>query len=335
MFSSSGSRAFRITGLGIASLALAGAAACSSGGAESSGGEVFLAPAVDAGNNPFTPPANNPDISLTEKSSATPSPNASGTESVPGTTPRTYAGQKEVSACDKAKLVSELTSDSTKAQAFAGVAGISASGIPAFIDGSAAVVLRSDTRITNHNLENGSAVAYQYVLQAGTAVLVDQTGMPRVRCVCGNPLLPPVAITTTVTYTGPPWPGWDPTTVVVVVPGPPRDTLVIVDTDTGEDIDVAVQTPGQTAGSPSASTTPSPVVTASGSASPANYQSCARRYGELVRDLTVGGNITPADAQRWAQLAQEAAEAANSGNLSRAYELCWQSVSEMEQVLNG
>ena len=62
--------------------------------------------------------------------------------------------------------------------------------------------LRADTRVTNHGFVDGHATALQSVLQAGTAVLVDDHGRPRVKCGCGNPLLDPVATPITPSYTG-------------------------------------------------------------------------------------------------------------------------------------
>jgi hypothetical protein len=49
--------------------------------------------------------------------------------------------------------------------------------------------------------------------------------VPRVRCECGNPLTPPKPVTTTPTYTGPQWPDFDPTVIIVIQP-----TVVIIDT---------------------------------------------------------------------------------------------------------
>ena len=63
--------------------------------------------------------------------------------------------------------------------------------VPAFLRGLTPVVLRADTRVTNHGFRDGSATSFQSVLQAGTAVLVDDHGAPRVRCACGNPLKAP------------------------------------------------------------------------------------------------------------------------------------------------
>lgn len=48
------------------------------------------------------------------------------------------------------------------------------------------------------------------MLQAGTAVLVDAEGTPRVRCKCGNPLAPPEPVEGTPKYTGTPWPDFNP-----------------------------------------------------------------------------------------------------------------------------
>ena len=50
--------------------------------------------------------------------------------------------------------------------------------------------------MTNHSFVGGRAVGYQAILQAGTAVLVDSSGRPVVRCRCGNPLLEPIFIPT-------------------------------------------------------------------------------------------------------------------------------------------
>lgn len=109
--------------------------------------------------------------------------------------------------------------------------------IPAYIAQLTSIILVSDTRVTNHGYENGVATPLQYVLQAGTAVLVDRYGVPRARCFCGNPLLPPAPVQGTPTYVGNAWPGFDPTRVIVVVQNPtPVDSfeIRIPATPTGE-----------------------------------------------------------------------------------------------------
>jgi hypothetical protein len=66
------------------------------------------------------------------------------------------------------------------------------------------VTLKQDTRVTNHTFEAGRAIGFQSILQAGTAVLVDDYGRPVVRCRCGNPLSEPVFIPTARCYHCPP-----------------------------------------------------------------------------------------------------------------------------------
>ena len=53
------------------------------------------------------------------------------------------------------------------------------------------------------------------VLQSGTAVLVNEYGMPTVKCYCGNPLTAP-APATQVTYRGTTWPGWNPQSITII-----------------------------------------------------------------------------------------------------------------------
>ncbi|MFI0809139.1 DUF6777 domain-containing protein [Streptomyces echinatus] len=83
---------------------------------------------------------------------------------------------------------------------------------------------------TNHGFRNGTATGYQSVLQAGTAVLVDGHGVPRVRCACGNPLGSPVAQRTTPKIVGKSWSAYRPGNVVVVRPAPaPVPVFVLYD----------------------------------------------------------------------------------------------------------
>lgn len=75
------------------------------------------------------------------------------------------------------------------------------------------VVLMHDTWVTNHGYRDGRAVPFQSVLQAGTAVLIDAYGVPRVQCGCGNPLAPRWT-GYVVPTSGTPWPGYNPTYVI-------------------------------------------------------------------------------------------------------------------------
>ena len=101
------------------------------------------------------------------------------------------------------------------------------------------------TRVTNHGFDNGNATPVQSVLEAGTAVLVDHFGVPRVKCYCGNPLVEPEPVKTDPSYRGPQWQGFQPSVVQVVTPAPqPVTVIVVVDVKTGEPFGRPVGTDG-------------------------------------------------------------------------------------------
>jgi hypothetical protein len=118
------------------------------------------------------------------------------------------------------RQIEYLNADPSRSRAFAQAEGISQAAVPAFLRGLAPVALRADTRVTNHGYRAGRTTGYQSVLQAGTAVLVDNRGTPRVRCACGNPLGSPVAQHGGYATSGRAWSGYRPAQVVVVVPAP-------------------------------------------------------------------------------------------------------------------
>ena len=203
---------------------------------------LALQPVNDPGPAPFTP--------STAKSSASPSASASasatgsasasasasgtagggptGTQNVQGSTVGLYGGSEKLSSCDVAQLSSYLTTHADKGKAWAGVEGISQSSIPSYLKSLTPVVLRMDTRVTNHGFSNGAATSFQSVLQSGTAVLIDARGLPLVRCACGNPLLPPVQSNAPKTYTGTTWSSFRSTDVVVVEPSVTEITVVVL-----------------------------------------------------------------------------------------------------------
>ena len=158
---------------------------------------------------------------------------------ISGATPGLYGGTGNDAVCDPTALVDFLDNHPDKAQAFASVQGIQPDAISDFVATLTPVLLREDTRVTNHGFNNGTATPLQSVLQAGTAVLVDNRGVPRVRCACGNPLTEPAAQATNLTFTGTTWNGFDNTRLVAVEPAPqPLDTLTITDIDTGQTQDI-------------------------------------------------------------------------------------------------
>jgi hypothetical protein len=212
------------------------------GDAAGAGGALFLQPAAAPGPDPFT---------STATTTATPSPvsrtrqtagpgdaapvsvGLSGLRTLSGGTPGLYGGIERTGSCDVARQIGHLTRDRARTRAFARVAGVSPTSVPDHLRGLTPVVLRADTRVTGHGFRAGRAVGHQAVLQAGTAVLVDDRGVPRVRCACGNPLRPPVALRGTPAVEGTPWPGYRPGQVVAVTPAPNVITeFTIVDVTT-------------------------------------------------------------------------------------------------------
>lgn len=232
----------------VAVIAIIGAIALVGGGDKGGGGgEVFLEAADNPGANAFTTTVAAPRPSSTVRRSTTttrPSTSSSTTSttragqttfaSVHGSTPGLYGGTRDNSSCDAAALVSFLQANPAKAQAWASVFGGKPADIPAFVRTLTPVLLDRDTRVTNHGFRNGKATPLQSILQAGTAVLVDQFGVPRVKCNCGNPLKEPVPLNTTPVYQGTPWPEFSPTTVIVVQPEVKVNVFVLNDVATGD-----------------------------------------------------------------------------------------------------
>ncbi|MCY0942133.1 DUF6777 domain-containing protein [Streptomyces antarcticus] len=183
-------------------------------GAESK--ELYLQPVGAAGSDPFTA------SSATRESAPVqpplPNPTGRGIRTVNAATPGLYGGTQRLGSCDVEQQVTFLTADNAKARAFAEASGVEQAKIPDFLRGLTPVVLRADTRVTSHGFRGGRADAFQSVLQAGSAVLVDDHGVPRVRCACGNPLLAPRAAKGSPVHKGDQWDGYQPNQVVVIEP---------------------------------------------------------------------------------------------------------------------
>lgn len=157
---------------------------------------------LDSTVNAFTPPVS-ADAPITPATTA-------GVQTVPAATAGLYGGTLNQTSCDKAKLVAYLQANPDLAAAWAGVLGISAAQIPAYVAPLTPVLLRSDTAVTNHGYEKGKATAFPSLLQAGTAVLVNEFGVPVVRCYCGNPLTAAPSQIGKLKYQGPTWPTFQP-----------------------------------------------------------------------------------------------------------------------------
>ncbi|WP_327715172.1 hypothetical protein OG381_06640 [Streptomyces sp. NBC_00490] len=205
-------------------------------GSKSGNGEVFLQAAAKTGPDPFTEStATDSSAAPASASPATESPSANAVRGVDGSAPGLYGGTRNVASCDVERQIKALQANPPVNQAFASVAGVQPSGVPAYLRALTPVQLRMDTRVTNHGYRDGHATAYQAVLQSGTAVLVDDRGVPRVRCACGNPLTPPVAQQSTPKRTGDTWSSYRPSNVVVVAPSVTVINVFVIYDDDSDD----------------------------------------------------------------------------------------------------
>lgn len=198
--------------------------------------EVFLQPVAAPGPDPFTDSTAvadsaadaSPVARTAQPEGSAPTGTTQAVRSISGSMPGLYAGTARVAGCDVDRQIDQLTSDPAKARAFAQAEGVSQASVPGYLRGLAPVVLRADTRVTNHGFRDGRATGFQSVLQAGTAVLVDNRGVPRVRCACGNPLKPAATTQGGSRTGGRPWSGYRPAQMIVVTPAPQVITTITI-----------------------------------------------------------------------------------------------------------
>ena len=181
------------------------------GSDDSASASVRTEPISFAGEDPFAPAPVGTDEAI-------PPVEPAGTVTFDGGHIGLYGGTLNTTTCDKAQLILFLTQNPDKGAAWAGVLGIPVTQIPAYVTGLTPVLLRSDTLVTNHGYANGMATVIPAVLQAGTAVLVDDKGFPVTKCYCGNPLTPPTYYSPGYepTYYGPRWQGFSGTSITII-----------------------------------------------------------------------------------------------------------------------
>ncbi|WP_406447081.1 DUF6777 domain-containing protein [Streptomyces sp. NBC_01613] len=169
-----------------------------------------------------------------------------------GDTPGLYGGTRKPTICDVKQLKAFLTDPANrqKAQAWATALDIGTAEIPEYLDRLTPVLLRHDTLVQNHDYKKGKAVPYNSLLQAGIAVLVDEQGLPAVKCSCGNPLRPFTGDTNRISVKfkdgNKKWRGYERSSVVAVRPASRKmERLALVDVDdSSRGIDRPVGTTG-------------------------------------------------------------------------------------------
>jgi len=155
---------------------------------------------------------------------------------VRGTTEGLYAGRRDQPLCDVERLAEVLLeADDARADAWFAAQGGRAEDREDYVGDLTPVQLRYDTRVDGHDLVDGEAERFPAVLQAGTAVLVDRFGIPRLRCLGGMPLVAPEPAPDLTAANGDDaWDGFDESQVVVVELGPEADGFDLHDAASGE-----------------------------------------------------------------------------------------------------
>lgn len=220
--------------------------------------EVLLEPGDQQGNNPFMPTAppvyhpegTQPVVDLPGISSS------AAAKPYSGDLPGLYSAPRNQALPDRDAIITFYTDHPTEAVTAATALGadptltwshgkaITGPDLVEYLRELTPVLLRVDQRVTNYTLVEGKPTPHQSILQAGTAVLVDNHGVPRFRSLSGSPLTLPTALPHTPTFSGTPWPGFDAKRVAAVSPGAGLIRITLIDNKTGNPFDRPVGTTG-------------------------------------------------------------------------------------------
>ncbi len=185
---------------------------------------VSLEAANSPGSSPWMESTTSPD--LPRRLNRVEDTSAADTRTASGDQVGLYGGSANLAVCDRDQLVDFLEHNPVQAAAWRTAAQIP--DIRAYASKLSPVVLLRDQRVTNHGFQNGEPTAFQSVLQTGTAVLVDDRGIPRVRCDSGSPLDEPQS-DTAEEFTGTGWQGLKTDSVIKVRPSDaPIESLTVV-----------------------------------------------------------------------------------------------------------
>lgn len=207
---------------------------------DEAGAEVILEPTDTSGADPFTKSVSQSKTPVKSGGVKPVSGGGASIESVTGSSPQLYGGTGNQQVCDAKAMIRFLEQNPDKAAAFAGVVGVAPGQVGKYISRLTPVVLREDTRVTNHGFAAGRATPRQAVLQAGTAVLVDDRGVPRVRCACGNPLAKPKTVSSSGQFKGRRWAGFNGKRLVAVSPSRRKvSKFELVNVKTGKPYEVS------------------------------------------------------------------------------------------------
>lgn len=148
--------------------------------------EVTRQAAGSFGRDPYTPSVV-ATLPMTPAGSTAAPPTPAGSAAtlpagtVNGGTPGLYGGTEHSASCDVGQLAGFLAAHADRGKAWADTAGVEQGALPDYLHSLTSVLLRADTRVTSHGFADGLPTTFQSVLQAGSAVLVDDRGVPRAR----------------------------------------------------------------------------------------------------------------------------------------------------------
>lgn len=197
---------------------------------------VQLEPVGYRSPEPFTDSVVTADDAELEALAESPNITVPTGDTVRGDTSLLYGSRRARPVCDVERLAAMLTDDPEVTRSWADAAGVAPDRVAATVRALSPVVLTTDTAVTNHIYGDGTARAYQSVLQSGTPVLIDDRGTPRAQCSCGNPLLPPDRADD-ADYVGDPWEDFDSGSVIEVEPAEePANRIPTIDLDSDEPV---------------------------------------------------------------------------------------------------
>ena len=227
--------------------------------AKPDGGELVLTAATDPGANAFMPSAAAPAPSETQPPPTLQSQgqgDAVETQPLPGDRDGLYGGTVNNTEVDRDKIVDFYRGHPAQASAFveslnvdntvywSGGPALTVADIPRYLHELTPAYLRLDTRITNHGFDGMHRLAKQSAFQAGTAVLVDGHGVPRVHGLSGNPLTAPIPLLGKPKLVGAAWAGFRPGALAEVKPSAKVANFVLVDVVTGKPFNRPLGTTG-------------------------------------------------------------------------------------------
>lgn len=141
-----------------------------------------------------------------------------GVHVVAGTRPGLYGGTDRASACNAAAVANYLDTHVDEGRAWSHAIGIEPQQIPAYLNTLTPVIVNIDTWVTAHRFSTSGGIPFQTVLQAGTPVMIDAVGVPRLHCKSGSPLIPPANtnLAKLDDVRGTAWPDYAPQKVVAI-----------------------------------------------------------------------------------------------------------------------